>query len=254
MTQHVLITAGGSGLGLAMASAFLAEGAEVAISDNNAKMLKSAKEEHPNLLSFEADASDADAMRSGFNALMQKWGRLDVMLANAGSAGPTAPIEDIALDAWQRCVAVNLEASFIATKLATPIMKAQKSGVITLTSSTAGQWGYPYRAPYAAAKWGVIGLMKTLAMELGEYGIRVNAICPGSVEGARIDGVIARAAQARGIDADDMRQDYADCASMRRFIHPEDVADMAVFLASPKARSISGMAMAVDGHTEKMPR
>ena len=126
MTQHVLITAGGSGLGLAMASAFLAEGAEVAISDNNAKMLKSAKEEHPNLLSFEADASDADAMRSGFNALMQKWGRLDVMLANAGSAGPTAPIEDIALDAWQRCVAVNLEASFIAAKLATPHHESTK--------------------------------------------------------------------------------------------------------------------------------
>ena len=254
MTQHVCITAGGSGLGLAMAEAFLAEGAEVAITDNNPKMLKTAKEKHPNLLTLEADASDEDAMRAHFNALMQKWGRLDVLLANAGSAGPTAPIEDIALEDWQRCVAVNLEASFIAAKLATPIMKAQQSGVITLTSSTAGQWGYPYRAPYAAAKWGVIGLMKTLAMELGAYGIRVNAICPGSVEGARIDGVIARAAQARGIAENEMRQDYADCASMRRFIRPEDVADMAVFLASPKARSISGMAMAVDGHTEKMPR
>ena len=254
MKQHVFITAGGSGLGLAMAAAFLAEGAEVAISDHDPKMLKTAKEKYPNLLSFEADASDADAMRACFDALMQKWGRLDVMLANAGSAGPTAPIEDIALEDWQHCVAVNLEASFIAAKLATPIMKAQQSGGITLTSSTAGQWGYPYRAPYAAAKWGVIGLMKTLAMELGEYGIRVNAICPGSVEGARIDGVIARAAQARGIAENEMRQDYTDCASMRRFIRPEDVADMAVFLASPKARSISGMAMAVDGHTEKMPR
>ena len=251
-TQHIFITAGGSGIGLAMAKAFLDTGAQVAITDSNSDMLAAAKAAHPALHIFTADATSEEQMQSAFDTVMNMWGGLDVMMANAGIAGPTASIEDVKLDDWQRCLAVNLDGSFLAAKLATPVMKAQKSGVITLTSSTAGQWGYPYRSPYAAAKWGIIGLMKTLAMELGSSGIRVNAICPGSVEGERMDGVIVREAAARGITPEELRQGYADCASLRRFVTAEDVADMAVFLASPQARSITGMTMSVDGHTEKV--
>ena len=250
--QHIFITAGGSGIGLAMAKAFLDTGAQVAITDSNPGMLAAAKAAHPALHIFTADATSEDQMQAAFDTVMNMWGRLDVMMANAGIAGPTASIEDVKLDDWQRCLAVNLDGCFLAAKLATPVMKAQKSGVITLTSSTAGQWGYPYRSPYATAKWGIIGLMKTLAMELGSSGIRVNAICPGSVEGERMDGVIVREAAARGITPEELRQGYADCASLRRFVTAEDVADMAVFLASPQARSITGMTMSVDGHTEKV--
>lgn len=250
--QHVFITAGGSGIGLAMAKAFLEKGAKVAVTDSDFNALKAAKDRYPDLQIFQADVTNIDQMKSAFNTLMGSWERLDVMMANAGIAGPTASIEDISLNDWQRCLAVNLDGSFIAASLATPVMKSQQSGVITLTSSNAGQWGYPYRSPYATAKWGIIGLMKTLAMELGSFGIRVNAICPGSVEGERMDGVIKREAATRGITPEELRQGYADCASLRRFVTAEDVADMAIFLASPQAKSISGMSMSVDGHTEKV--
>lgn len=251
-TQHVFITAGGSGIGLAMASAFLSQGAKVAVTDSNVAMLEDAKSHHPSLMTFQADVTNESEMQMAFDKVMGEWGRLDVMMANAGTAGPTAAIDDVSLADWQRCLAVNLDGCFLASKLAAPTMRKQKSGVITLTSSTAGLWGYPYRSPYATAKWGIIGLMKTLAMELGPDGIRVNAICPGSVEGDRMDGVIEREAAARGITPEELRQGYADCASLRRFVTAEDVSDMAVFLASPQAKSISGMVMSVDGHTEKV--
>ena len=249
---HVLITAGGSGIGLAMAKAFLDNDAKVAVTDTDMDALTAAQSIYPELLVFQADVTDAAAMTAVFDDLMASWSRLDVLMANAGIAGPTAAIENITLDDWKRCLAVNLDGSFIAANLAVPIMKAQQSGVITLTSSTAGEGGDPFRSPYAAAKWGIIGLMKTLAMELGAFGIRVNAICPGSVEGERMDGVIKREAAARGISVEELQQGYADCVSLRRFVSAEDVADMAVFLASPQARSVSGMAMSVDGHTEKV--
>jgi len=252
MTRHVFITAGGSGLGLAMARAFMADGAHVAVTDMDPAALAEAGKTLPGLLTFEADAANEQAMRKVFAELQNRWERLDVVMANAGIAGPTAAIEDVRLEDWQRCLAVNLDGAFLASSLAAPWMKSQRDGVITLTSSTAGLFGYPFRAPYAAAKWGIIGLTKTLAMELGPYNIRVNAICPGSVEGDRMDRVIANEAKARGIPADELRQGYADCASLRRFVTAEDVANTALFLASPQARNVSGMAMTVDGHTEKV--
>ena len=133
---------------------------------------------------------------------------------------------------------------------AAPMMVAQRAGAMLLTSSTAGIYGYPNRAPYAAAKWGVIGLMKTLAMELGPHGVRANAICPGAVEGPRMEGVLAREAAAKGSTRDAIYAGYAAGVSMRSFVTAEDVAAMAVFLASPGARLVSGQIIAVDGHTE----
>ena len=183
-------------------------------------------------------------------ALLTEMGRIDVLCANAGIAGPTARIEDVVLDDWRSCVSVNLEGAFLAAKHATPLMKAQGEGSIVLTSSTAGLYGYPNRAPYAAAKWAVIGLMKTLAMELGPHGIRANAICPGAVEGPRMEGVLAREAAAKGMTRDQVYEGYAAGTSMRSFVTASDVADMAVFLASPAARRVSGQVIAVDGHTE----
>jgi len=179
-----------------------------------------------------------------------QWGGLDTLCANAGIAGPTAPVEAIALEDWRRCVSVNLEGAFLAAKHSAPMMKAQGSGVMLLTSSTAGLYGYPNRAPYVAAKWGVIGLMKTLAMELGPFGVRVNAICPGAVEGPRMEGVLAREAALKGTTGDALYAGYAAANSMRSWVRAEDIARMALFLASPAARLVSGQAIAVDGHTE----
>lgn len=250
--QTVLITAGGSGIGLQMARQFLADGYEVAVTDIDDAALEHTQKVLPSLICLHADASDEKGMRTVEHELDTRWDSLDVVMANAGSAGPTSYVEDVLFADWKQCIAVNLDGAFLACRYAARRMKQQGSGVITLTSSTAGLFGYPCRSPYAAAKWGIIGLMKTLAMELGPSGVRVNAICPGAVEGDRMNRVIANEARTRGLSETDLRAGYADCVSLRRFVTAEDIADMALFLASDKARNISGMAMAVDGHTEQV--
>jgi NAD(P)-dependent dehydrogenase (short-subunit alcohol dehydrogenase family) len=196
------------------------------------------------------DAADEDSVAALFAEVRERWGGLDVLCANAGIAGPTALIEDIALEDWRKCVSVNLEGCFLAAKYAAPLMKAARAGSIIVTSSTAGQYGYPNRAPYASAKWAVIGLMKTLAMELGPYGVRANAICPGAVEGLRMEGVLEREAAAKGMSRDQVYEGYASGTSMRSFVEARDIANMAVFLGSDAARLVSGQVIAVDGHTE----
>ncbi len=186
----------------------------------------------------------------GMAALFEEVASLDVLCANAGIAGPTAGIEDVALEDWRACVSVNLEGAFLAAKYAAPLMKEAGRGAITFTSSTAGIFGYPYRSPYAAAKWAVIGLMKTVAMELGPFGIRANAICPGAVEGPRMEGVMEREAAAKGMTRGQIYEGYAGGVSMRSLVTAQDIADMAVFLGSNAARRVSGQVIAVDGHTE----
>ncbi|WP_072899985.1 SDR family oxidoreductase [Cognatiyoonia sediminum] len=243
--KRVLVTAGGSGIGRAMADAFAADGCDVWVTDINDRALQD--------LSGKAsvvDASDEADVANLFKEIEQTWGGLDVLCANAGIAGPTAAVQDVELDAWRACVAVNLEGAFLASKYAVPLMQAQKSGAMVFTSSTAGIYGYPNRAPYAAAKWGIIGLMKTLAMELGPYGVRANAIAPGAVEGPRMEGVLEREAKAKGMTRDQVYEGYAAGTSMRSFVTAEDIANMAVFLGSDGARLVSGQVIAVDGHTE----
>lgn len=245
MSQRVLITAGASGIGRAMAERFAAGGAEVWITDI-ARPDDLPAGWHLSV----CDAADEAAMAAVFDALEAEWGGLDVLCANAGVAGPTAPVEEVALSDWQACVSVNLEGAFLAAKYATPIMKRAGRGAMLLTSSTAGQFGYPNRAPYAAAKWAVIGLMKTLAMELGPHGIRANAICPGAVEGPRMEAVLQREASAKGMTRDAVYKGYAAGTSMRSFVESRDIAEMAFFLGSDAARYVSGQVIAVDGHTE----
>ena len=191
------------------------------------------------------DVTDEGAMA----AVISEMPSVDVLCANAGIAGPTAALEDITLEDWRACLSVNLEGAFLAIKHAAPRMKAARAGVITVTSSTAGQYGYPNRAPYAAAKWGEIGLMKTAAMELGPFGVRANAICPGAVEGPRMEGVLEREAAAKGMTRDQVYDGYAAGTSMKSFVTAQDIADMAVFLASDAAWRVSGQVIAVDGHT-----
>lgn len=241
--KQVLITAGASGIGRAMAEAFDAAGYEVWITDVDAAALSGCPD---GWHCHAASVTDEAAMEQVVDAMP----RVDVVCANAGIAGPTALIEDVTWADWQGCVDVTLGGAFITAKLAAPRMKAAQSGAMILTSSTAGIYGYPNRAPYAAAKWGVIGLMKTLAMELGPFGIRANAICPGAVEGPRMDGVIAREAAAKAMTPEDVTAGYASGTSMRTFVRAQDIAAMAVFLGSDAAARVSGQVISVDGHTE----
>jgi len=246
MNRRVLITAGASGIGLAMAKGFAEAGARVWVADMDRAALAQCPDDWRKSV---LDVTNEASMAEMFDQVAQDWGGLDVLCANAGVAGPTALVEDIVLADWHTCLAVNLDGAFLAAKYATPLMKVQKAGAMILTSSTAGQYGYPNRAAYAAAKWAVIGLMKTLAMELGPHGVRANAICPGAVEGPRMEGVLAREAAAKGMTRDEVYAGYASGTSMQRFIEASDIAAMAVFLGSDAARLVSGQVIAVDGHT-----
>ncbi|UAB90182.1 SDR family oxidoreductase [Ruegeria sp. SCSIO 43209] len=246
MSSRVLITAGASGVGRAMAEAFDAAGAQVWVADVDADALADCP---AHWKQSQLDVSDEDAVAAAFTDLETEWDGLDVLCANAGIAGPTAAVEDVSLTDWRSCLSINLEGSFLCSKYAAPLMKQQRSGAILITSSTAGQYGYPNRAPYAAAKWGMVGLGKTLAMELGPHGIRCNVICPGSVEGPRMEGVLQREADAKGMTRDQVYDGYASGTSMGRFVEAQDIANMAVFLASDAARLVSGQVIAVDGHT-----
>ena len=246
MTARVLITAGANGIGLVMARAFAARGDRVWVTDVDAAMIAALP---PGIRGTLADAASEAAMDLLFAEIAADWGGLDVAIANAGIKGPTDAIEDLALEGWHQCLGVNLDGAMLTARGAARLMKPAGKGVITFISSTSGLYGTPFRAPYVAAKWGVIGLMKTVAMELGPHGIRAIAICPGSVNGPRIDRVIEAEAEAKGMTPDAVRQGYASGTAMKRLTDAEDVAEMALFLASDAARMVSGQALAVDGMT-----
>ncbi|MFL2795494.1 MAG: SDR family oxidoreductase [Paracoccaceae bacterium] len=245
--QKVLITAGASGIGYALAEAFYAEGYKVWVIDISEEDLTKCPK---NWEQTKLDVSDENAMMELFNEIKNKWGGLDVVCANAGTAGPTELVEDQGVSAFKNCLDVNLIGAFLSVKGCLPIMKKQCRGAIIFTSSTAGLYGFPYRSPYSASKWAIHGLMKTVAMEAGSFGIRVNAIAPGCVEGDRINGVIEREAIQKNTKADIVRQAYKAGTSLNTFIEARDIAAMAVFLASEAARLVSGQIIAVDGHTE----
>ncbi len=250
--KRVIVTAGGSGIGRTIAESFLSAGAKVWICDIDQQAIDDFRSGNPDVGASKADVSDPDQVDQFFDEATADLGGLDILINNAGNAGPTGPIEDLDLNAWRKTFAVNVEGQFLFTRRAVPLLKAQESGCIINMSSTGGLLGCPLRAAYATAKWGVIGLTKTLAMELGVYGIRVNAICPGSVEGERIDRVIAAEAQSRGVSADKIRENYLKQTSLHTFVSAQDVANLILFVCSDAGAKISGQALTVDGHTETL--
>ena len=250
--QRVLITAGGAGIGRAIANAFSAAGARVAVCDVDADALADAKSQWQDLSTTHCDVSDPAAVDRLFEETLARLGGLDVLVNNAGIAGPTAAVEDCDTEGWRQTLAVNLDGSFFCARRAIPALKAAGGGAIVNLSSTAGLFGYPLRSPYVAAKWAIIGFTKTLAMELGAHGIRANAICPGPVDGPRMDRVIAAQAEARGVPEGEIRDSYTRGVSLRTFIQPEEIAHTVLFLCSPAGAKISGQALAVDGHTESL--
>lgn len=245
--QHVAVTAGAGGLGLVIAETLASRGATVHVSDVD----EAALAELPGgLEGTQVDVADPDAVAAWLDPIAQAG--IDLLVNNAGTAGPTKPLEQVTPEEWRRCLAVGLDGQFHCARRVIAAMKDRRHGVIINIASTAGIMGMPYRAPYVAAKFGVVGLTKTLAMELGRYNIRVNAIAPGAITGHRMDRVVEAHARTENRSEEEIRSMYASGTSMGTFVSPEEVAEVVVFLASDKGRHISGQIIAVDGHTETL--
>ncbi len=250
--KRVLVTAGASGIGRPLARAFVERGDRVAICDADAEAVRALGDTDAAIRAACVDVTDADAMDAFLAALERDWGGVDVVCANAGTGGPAGLIETLDVADWRACVDVNLTGTFLTCRWAARVMRAQGAGLIVITSSTAGLAGYPMRSPYASAKWALVGLTKTLAMELGPAGVRVNAIAPGAVEGDRMDRVVAMEAAASGEDEATVRARYVDGVSLRSWVTQSDIARTVLWLASDGAAKISGQVIAIDGHTETL--
>ena len=252
LSRRVVITGGGSGIGLIMAKRFAQNGDQVAVCDIDSKRIKEINNLPLNILAIPADVSIPSDMETFKEMITSEFGGVDIMISNAGTAGSAGPIETQAFSKWKQCLNTNLDGAFLSCRWAAETMKTNKSGLILLISSTSGLFGVPNRSPYVTAKWGLIGLAKSLAIELGPSGIRVNAICPGAVQGDRMNHVLEIESKATGRSPSDIAKNFSMGVSLRRFVTPEDVADMAIFLASDAAKQINGQAIAVDGNTERM--
>ena len=244
--QRVLITAGAAGIGREFARAFAAIGAKVFICDIDAENLAAMAKEIPGLVASRCDMSKRADIERMVPEAAAALGGIDVLINNAGVAGLTMPVEDFPPDDWDKVMAINLTGMFDTTRLAIPHLKKSDAGCIINMSSVAGRFGIPNRAPYAATKWGVIGLTKTLAIELGEWNIRANAIAPGLVEGDRIQRVFRGKSQLSGRSMQEIQDETFSYQSIKKFVDPKDIAQLAVFLASPAAKTISGQVIPID--------
>jgi NAD(P)-dependent dehydrogenase (short-subunit alcohol dehydrogenase family) len=249
---RVLITAGASGIGASIATAFLEAGAKVVICDIDEGAIESFAKQYHQICTHATDVSDEAQVDQLLSAVSKQLGGLDVLVNNAGISGPTGAIDELATDDIRRTLDVDLLSQFLVLRRAVPLLRASASGTIINMSSVAGRLGYALRTPYAAAKWGIVGLTESLAKEVGPDGISVNAILPGVVRGARIENVIRTRAQSLGISYEEMEAQYLSQVSLRRMVEPEDVAGVVLFLSSPAGANISGQAISVCGNVENI--
>jgi len=249
--QRVLVTAGAAGIGREIVRAFAAGGATVFVCDIDAEGLRALAEEIEGLKTGVCDVSRRSDIERMVGEAVQALGGLDVLVNNAGISGPTAPVEDMDPDEWEKVIQVDLNGTFNVTRLAIPHLKKSKAGVIINMSSVAGRFGYANRSPYCTTKWGIIGFTKTLSIELGEHGIRANAILPGAVDGPRIQRVFEGRAKQSSKSLDEIEQEAMAVQSIKRLVDPRDIAALAVFLASDAAKSISGQMLPIDNDMQQ---
>ena len=250
--QRVLVTAGAAGIGRAIAAALVEAGARVHVCDVEAAALAACHEAMPEVGTTRADVADEADVERLFAEVAASLGGLDVLVNNAGIAGPTAAVEEIPVAEWRRCLDIDLTGQFLCTRKAVPLLKAAGGGAIVNMSSAAGRLGYAYRTPYAAAKFGVIGFTESLAKELGPFNISVNAILPGIVQGPRIERVIGARAEQLGLPYAEMERQYLEQVSLRRMVSAEEVASMVLYLVSPLGRGVSGQSLGVCGNVETL--
>lgn len=250
--QRVLVTAGAAGIGRAIAEAFVREGAHVYVCDVDRAALARLATEQPGIGQCVADVAARDQVAALFERALAALGGLDCLVNNAGIAGPTGKVEEIDPAEWDRCIAIDLTGQFNCVRLAVPHLRRSSNASIMNVSSLAGRLGFPLRTPYAAAKWGVIGLTRSLAAELGPDRIRVNALLPGIVAGDRQQRVLTAKAAARGIPFDEMERLAFSYTSIKEYVTAEQLADLVLFAASPRGATISGQALSVCGDTNML--
>ena len=253
--KKIIISAGASGIGWAISKICLSRGSYVYLCDIDNKLLKKIQK-HPlnnkRLFSYECDASDEYDVSNFFDKIGKKTKKIDSLINNVGVAGPTGNLEKLNSEDWERTLKVNVISHFYFTKLAIPMLKKNRGGSIINISSGAGIMGFPLRSPYAASKWAVVGMAKTLAMELGKFKIRVNAICPGTIKGNRMVRVIRDKANFLKIPKKKIEKEFVSMASMNCWIYEEDIGKICSFLISDDAERISGQVIGVDGNALRL--
>jgi NAD(P)-dependent dehydrogenase (short-subunit alcohol dehydrogenase family) len=250
--RRVLVTAGASGIGLAIARAFLAGGARVHVCDIDEAALGALPAAAPGVGSSRCDMGNRAQIRAMVDTAVGALGGLDVLVNNAGIGGPTAPVEALDPDDWDRVLRVNVTSMFDTTRLAIPHLRRAGRGVVINLSSVAGRFGYANRAAYATSKWGVVGFTKSLSIELGPAGIRVNAILPGTVEGRRLDQIFEGRAKLSGRPVDEERRLAMTNQSIPSLVDAADIASLAVYLASDAGKAISGQALSIDNDMQRL--
>ena len=248
----IVITAGASGIGSEIAMILSQADAKVIICDKDQEVLDQFSKNNPEIITLKTDVSREEEVASFFNEIKDHFGEINALINNAGIAGPSAKLEDTNFNDWKNTLSVNLNGTFLSTKSAIPLLRSAGGGSIINIGSTSSFMGTPLRSSYSATKWGLIGLTKTWAMEYGEDNIRINTICPSSVNGERIEQVIEREAKYRSVSPEEIKAAYLSQTSMKTFIDAEEIAGMIVYLLSPLARKITGQMLAIDGHTESL--
>jgi NAD(P)-dependent dehydrogenase (short-subunit alcohol dehydrogenase family) len=249
--KRALVTAAAGGIGATVAARMADAGARVFVCDSDEAALAAYQRAHPEIGGVAADVAAPGDVERLVAAAQARLGGLDILVSNAGVAGPAAPVEEMDLEDWRRTLDVNLTGAFLCVRACVPAIKAAGGGSIVVMSSNAGTMGLPFRAPYVATKWGLIGLVKTLAMELGPHGVRVNAICPGDVEGDRIRRVITMEAENRGLTYEQVYGERVEAVSLRTMVTADDVANLIIFVCSEAGARVSGQALLVDGNAER---
>ncbi|MFO1313676.1 MAG: SDR family oxidoreductase [Burkholderiales bacterium] len=241
-----IVTGGGTGIGAAIARALAGAGARVAVAGRGQARLAVIASEIGGE-AVPADVTDEASVKALFEHVDDRFGGLDILVNNAGIAGPVANAEDIDIAAWDETMATNVRGAILCIKYAVPRMKARGGGSIVNMASLMGLKGTPMRSAYTASKYAMLGITDAVSQEVGVHGIRVNALCPGAVNGELMQRVIAARAQAEGRDPGEIvRQSYTDKASLRRWVEPEEVAAAALFLAGPASAAITGERIRVD--------
>jgi len=253
--KKIIISAGASGIGWAITKVCVEKGASIYLCDVDPKAINKVKKHslyNKRIFVSEIDASDEMEVIDLFHLIKKKFKKLDALINNVGIAGPTGTIEKLESSEWENTLHVNVNSHFYFNKQAIPLLKKSKSASIINISSGAGIMGFPLRSPYAASKWAVVGLTKTLAMELGIFKIRVNAVCPGTIKGDRMKRVIRDKAKFKKSSPKIIEDDFISMSSMKTWVAEEDIGNMCAFLISNEANKVSGQVIAVDGNTERM--